>query len=101
MLWILYRLSLTHTWVLPIFSVGLGAPRWCQVSRIKRAKYCPMELTQELCTDVLGHKWTGYLRSVGWRGRKLRVNGVVALVSTFEHHPYSLSGHIRLLTKIS
>ena len=23
--------SKTHTWLLPIFAVGLGAPRWCQM----------------------------------------------------------------------
>ncbi|KAG8525783.1 uncharacterized protein KY384_000543 [Bacidia gigantensis] len=24
-------LSKTHTWIVPIFAVGLGAPRWCQM----------------------------------------------------------------------
>ncbi|EPT06178.1 hypothetical protein FOMPIDRAFT_68356 [Fomitopsis schrenkii] len=27
----LTRLSKTHTWLLPIFAVGLGTPRWCQM----------------------------------------------------------------------
>jgi alpha-1,3-glucan synthase len=27
---LLYYLSRTHTWALPMFSVGLGFPRWCQ-----------------------------------------------------------------------
>jgi alpha-1,3-glucan synthase len=27
---ILYYLSRTHTWALPMFSAGLGSPRWCQ-----------------------------------------------------------------------
>jgi alpha-1,3-glucan synthase len=31
MLYILTSLSRTHTWLLPVFAVGLGAPRWCQV----------------------------------------------------------------------
>lgn len=31
MLVILIRLSMTHTWLLPVFAVGLGAPRWCQI----------------------------------------------------------------------
>lgn len=31
MLWILTYFSKTHTWLLPVFAVGLGAPRWCQV----------------------------------------------------------------------
>ncbi|KAG1787255.1 uncharacterized protein HD556DRAFT_1521457 [Suillus plorans] len=30
MLYILMSLSKTHTWLLPVFAVGLGAPRWCQ-----------------------------------------------------------------------
>ncbi|KAG2368619.1 glycoside hydrolase family 13/glycosyltransferase family 5 protein [Suillus spraguei] len=30
MLYILTSLSKTHTWLLPVFAVGLGAPRWCQ-----------------------------------------------------------------------
>ncbi|KAF8522241.1 glycoside hydrolase family 13 and glycosyltransferase family 5 protein [Hysterangium stoloniferum] len=31
MLWILTYFSKTHTWLLPVFAVGLGAPRWCQM----------------------------------------------------------------------
>lgn len=31
MLYILTHLSKTHTWLLPVFAVGLGAPRWCQM----------------------------------------------------------------------
>ena len=27
----LTHFSKTHTWLLPVFAVGLGAPRWCQV----------------------------------------------------------------------
>ncbi|OSX65248.1 glycosyltransferase family 5 protein [Postia placenta MAD-698-R-SB12] len=27
----LTQLSKTHTWLLPVFAVGLGAPRWCQM----------------------------------------------------------------------
>lgn len=26
-----YRESRTHTWILPIFAISLGAPRWCQM----------------------------------------------------------------------
>lgn len=28
---ILIHLAKTHTWMLPVFAVGLGAPRWCQI----------------------------------------------------------------------
>lgn len=31
MLLILTYFSKTHTWLLPVFAVGLGAPRWCQM----------------------------------------------------------------------
>ncbi|KAE9391982.1 hypothetical protein BT96DRAFT_979605 [Gymnopus androsaceus JB14] len=31
MLFVLTHFSKTHTWLLPIFAVGLGAPRWCQI----------------------------------------------------------------------
>ncbi|KAK2466883.1 hypothetical protein APHAL10511_001141 [Amanita phalloides] len=31
MLLILTHFSKTHTWLLPVFAVGLGAPRWCQM----------------------------------------------------------------------
>ncbi|KIJ68914.1 glycosyltransferase family 5 protein [Hydnomerulius pinastri MD-312] len=30
MLFVLTHFSKTHTWLLPVFAVGLGAPRWCQ-----------------------------------------------------------------------
>jgi len=31
MLWIFAKLSIHHSWILPIFAIGLGAPRWCQM----------------------------------------------------------------------
>ena len=31
MLWILGLLSKQHSWILPIFAIGLGAPRWSQM----------------------------------------------------------------------
>ncbi|KAJ7777588.1 modular protein with glycoside hydrolase family 13 and glycosyltransferase family 5 domains [Mycena maculata] len=31
MLLVLTQFSKTHTWILPVFAVGLGAPRWCQI----------------------------------------------------------------------
>jgi alpha-1,3-glucan synthase len=30
-LWIFAKLSIQHSWILPIFAIGLGAPRWCQM----------------------------------------------------------------------
>lgn len=31
MLYILSRLSKDHSWILPVFAIGLGAPRWAQI----------------------------------------------------------------------
>lgn len=31
LLWILGTLSKQHAWFVPIFAIGLGAPRWCQM----------------------------------------------------------------------
>lgn len=31
LLWIFGILSKRHAWILPIFAIGLGAPRWCQM----------------------------------------------------------------------
>lgn len=31
LLTIFWRLSQTHTWILPVFAISLGAPRWCQI----------------------------------------------------------------------
>lgn len=30
-LYLFSRLSLSHSWILPMFAVALGAPRWCQI----------------------------------------------------------------------
>lgn len=31
LLWIFGFLSSRHAWFLPIFAIGLGSPRWCQM----------------------------------------------------------------------
>lgn len=31
MLWCLGALTRQHSWILPIFAIGLGVPRWCQM----------------------------------------------------------------------
>jgi alpha-1,3-glucan synthase len=31
LLWCFSILSAHHLWILPIFAIGLGAPRWCQM----------------------------------------------------------------------
>ena len=30
-LWVFGHLSKSHTWILPLFAIGLGAPRWAQI----------------------------------------------------------------------
>ena len=31
LMFVLTHFAKTHTWLLPVFAVGLGAPRWCQM----------------------------------------------------------------------
>lgn len=31
LLWIFGHYSKSHSWILPLFAIGLGAPRWCQM----------------------------------------------------------------------
>ncbi|KAL1297187.1 hypothetical protein AAFC00_004759 [Neodothiora populina] len=31
LIWLFSHLSVTHSWIIPMFAVGLGAPRWCQI----------------------------------------------------------------------
>ncbi|KAI9741677.1 MAG: Cell wall alpha-1,3-glucan synthase ags1 [Cirrosporium novae-zelandiae] len=30
-LYLFFKLSKDHSWILPVFAIGLGAPRWCQM----------------------------------------------------------------------
>ncbi|KAF2011183.1 glycosyltransferase family 5 protein [Aaosphaeria arxii CBS 175.79] len=65
---ILHRLSIEHSWVLPMFAIGLGAPRWCQIlwSTSGMGSYIPWALTPTL-GSILGRAlwlWLGVLDAV-------------------------------------
>lgn len=63
MLLVLTHFSKTHTWLLPVFAVGLGAPRWCQVS-IHQLSVC--DAVANSCLDVMGHFVPGIVYPMGW-----------------------------------
>jgi len=66
MLFILTYFSKTHTWLLPVFAVGLGAPRWCQVNLIFAA-FMINPHTDSASTQMLwGTSMLGYY--VPWAG---------------------------------
>jgi len=31
LLWLFGYLSTSDSWIIPVFAIGLGAPRWCQM----------------------------------------------------------------------
>jgi hypothetical protein len=77
MLLILTHLSKTHTWLLPVFAVGLGAPRWCQVSQ----KLCIDENVLNSSTiDAMGYILLGIIHTMGWKGWSLSWHIFMALV---------------------
>ncbi|GAB7364057.1 hypothetical protein MBLNU230_g4612t1 [Neophaeotheca triangularis] len=68
MLWYFGRLSHTHSWILPMFAVGLGAPRWCQIlwSTSSIGQYLPWA-GGPVASAVLGRclwLWLGVLDSM-------------------------------------
>jgi len=54
MLAVLTHFSKVHTWLLPVFAVGLGAPRWCQVSSATVSKSFG-RLLRRKWEDALGY----------------------------------------------
>jgi hypothetical protein len=75
MLFVLKRLSKTHTWLLPVFAVGLGAPRWCQVRLFKLPHDAPVS-----SPDFMGHVFPCSLHSLGTRCRTVSGRLPMALV---------------------
>lgn len=68
MLWWFGRLSHTHSWILPMFAVGLGAPRWCQIlwSTSGTGQYLPWA-GGPIASAILGRSlwlWLGVLDSM-------------------------------------
>lgn len=67
-LWTFSTLSSTHTWILPMFAVGLGAPRFCQIlwSTSNIGTYLPWA-GSPLASALLGRSlwlWLGLLDSI-------------------------------------
>lgn len=69
MLLILARQSATHPWLIPIFAISLGAPRWCQTlwSTSGIALYVPILPNSPLVGAMLSRMvwlWLGVLDAV-------------------------------------
>ncbi|KAJ3781651.1 glycoside hydrolase family 13 and glycosyltransferase family 5 protein [Lentinula aff. detonsa] len=62
----LTHLSKTHTWLLPIFAVGLGAPRWCQMlwSTSSIGTYLPWAGPSGPYLGITLWLWLGILDSI-------------------------------------
>ncbi|GIZ44984.1 hypothetical protein CKM354_000816800 [Cercospora kikuchii] len=61
-------LSTTHSWIIPIFAIGLGAPRWCQIlwSNSNIGQYLPWA-GGPIASALLGRclwLWLGVLDSI-------------------------------------
>jgi alpha-1,3-glucan synthase len=62
------HLSTTHSWIIPIFAIGLGAPRWCQIlwSCSNIGQYLPWA-GGPVASAILGRGlwlWLGVLDSI-------------------------------------
>ncbi|KXT01368.1 hypothetical protein AC578_6619 [Pseudocercospora eumusae] len=62
------HLSTTHSWIIPIFAIGLGAPRWCQIlwSCSNIGQYLPWA-GGPVASAILGRMlwcWLGVLDSI-------------------------------------
>ncbi|EIN07319.1 modular protein with glycoside hydrolase family 13 and glycosyltransferase family 5 domains [Punctularia strigosozonata HHB-11173 SS5] len=66
MLAILTYFAKTHTWLLPVFAVGLGAPRWCQMlwGTSSLALYIPWARTAGPYLGISLWLWLGVLDAV-------------------------------------
>src|SRR5258708_4560486 len=66
MLLVLTHFSKTHTWLLPVFAVGLGAPRWCQMlwGTSSLALYIPWAGSRGPYLGVSLWLWLGVLDAV-------------------------------------
>lgn len=87
----LTRLSKTHTWLLPIFAVGLGTPRWCQVCGVKPRNSALRLIT--LLADVVGHVGLGSICTMGWTRRTVRRYCPLAMAGCPRCSPGRWSGY--------
>ena len=73
----LTHFSKTHTWLLPVFAVGLGAPLWCQVRCISLT--VSMRDLDGVWIDPVGNVFACTVYSLGGNCRPLSRSLVVAL----------------------
>ena len=69
LLFVLARLSTSHSWIIPIFAISLGAPRWCQMlwSTSNIGMYTPWVWHSDIAGALLGRclwLWLGVLDAV-------------------------------------
>lgn len=88
-LWTLTHFSMTHTWLLPVFAVGLGAPRWCQV----RTGTCLPGITDGLRADAVGYFIVGFIYPMGWIGRSLPRHFSMVMAWSFRRRSRRWIGH--------
>ena len=88
---ILTYFAKVHTWLLPVFAVGLGAPRWCQVRPVSFSLHLPL-LT--LCSiDVVGNVVAGFIHSMGWNSWAIPRHLPLALVGRVGFHSRRWPGY--------
>lgn len=68
-LWIFGTLSKDHSWILPVFAIGLGAPRWCQMlwGTSNIGQYVPWAGGGKVAGALVGRSlwlWLGVLDSI-------------------------------------
>ncbi|KAJ3818641.1 glycoside hydrolase family 13 and glycosyltransferase family 5 protein [Lentinula raphanica] len=63
---VLSHFSKTHTWLLPVFAVGLGAPRWCQMlwATSSLGTYLPWGGTSGPYLGITLWLWLGILDAI-------------------------------------
>jgi hypothetical protein len=91
MLVILTHFSKTHTWLLPVFAVGLGAPRWCQVSRNSIWKSYPDP--ERHGADAVGYVLASLVHSLGWLCRPISRDFALALAGCSRRYSGCGTGH--------
>lgn len=90
-LYIFSHLSKSHSWVLPVFAMGLGAPRWAQIlwSTSSMGHYLPWT-AGPIASGLAGRSlwlWLGVLDAVQGVGESLSFHALpsTALPTIFTH----------------
>ena len=101
-LYIFSHMSKSHSWVLPIFAMGLGAPRWAQIlwSTSNMGQYLPWTVGP-MASGVAGRSlwlWLGVLDAVQGVGKSLHQ---LSLTTSFTHLVYIRMPIITQLTHTS